>query len=169
MNNQKDNIGQEIALRPRFTKMVPQSLEDIIEAFEKAKLNANEVVVTIATHHIFLKIPKAKQHFWSPQLDLEIYPTLSEGTPIKAIFGPKPTVWTLFMFLHFVVVILFLGFGIWAYSQYTLKQPYALPLFLMLFMILIWWILYLAGRLGKNAGKKEMLLLLNFFEKVINT
>lgn len=115
--------------------------------------------------HVFLKISKDKQHFWSPQLDLEIIEGEGEKSMLHGLFGPKPAVWTLFMFLHFAVGILFIGFGIWAYTKASLKEPYAIPLALMCFMILVWFVLYFAGRMGKTTGHAEMHQLHGFMKK----
>lgn len=160
-------LGEEIVLRPRFSKDLPYSFEDTIIAFEKVKKNTKDVIVTIAEHHVFLKIPKHKQHFWSPQLDLELFEQENNTTLLKGLFGPKPAVWTLFMFLHFAVGSLFLGFGIWAYTNASLKNPYVLQMVLMVLMVIAWVVLYFAGSMGKHAGKKEMYQLYNFMEKTI--
>ena len=59
------------------------------------------------------------------------------------------------MFLHFLVAGLFMVFGIWAYTNWTLNDPYNLQLILMGLMVLLWFVLYAAGRLSKQKGKKE--------------
>jgi hypothetical protein len=107
--------------------------------------------------HVFIKIPKAKQHFWSPQLHLEIntYDNTNLST-VHGLFGPNPTVWTLFMFLHFVVVGLFLGFGIWAYANWSLETSYTIQLTITCLMVLVWFVLYFGGRIGKKAGTDQM-------------
>ena len=81
---------------------------------------------------------------------------------LHGLFGPNPTVWTMFMFLHFFVAGLFIAFGIWTYSNWTLENPFGLQLGLMLLMVAAWFGLYLAGRFGKHKGKDEMHQLYDF-------
>lgn len=149
-------LGEEIVLRPRFSHDIQASMEHLLACFQQAKKNTEGVVVTQVEHHVFLKIPKEKQHFWSPQLDLEFSSYEEGNTQMRGLFGPKPNVWTLFMFLHFAVASLFIAFGIWAYTNATLNNPYQLQLALMILMVLAWFVLYWAGRMGKKAGKAEM-------------
>lgn len=160
-------LGEEIVLRPRFKYDLNVSTEVALNAFEKVKNNGDEIVVTCVEHHVFLKIPKHKQHFWSPQLDIEITEFEEGKTNLSGLFGPKPAVWTLFMFLHFGVASLFIAFAIWAYTNASLKSPYSLQIVLMALMILAWFVLYFAGRMGKSAGKKEMERLYRFMQKTL--
>ena len=74
---------------------------------------------------------------------------------------------TMFMFFHFIVAALFLAFGIWAYTNATLGNKYAIQLFLTLFMIVIWFALYFAGRMGRKKGKPEMHQLHNFMNEIL--
>jgi hypothetical protein len=122
-------------------------------------------VISSSDDHIFIRITKQKQHFWSPQLHLEIISLEEQKSFLQGFFSPNPTVWTMFMFFHFVVAILFLGFSIWTYTNYTLHSSFALQLAGMFFMILIWIGLYFGGRMGKLAGKKEMHAQYDFMKK----
>lgn len=148
-------LGEEIVLRPRFTLQLPKNQTAILKSFEKAKENNDAVTVVLSDDHVFLKIPKELQHFWSPQLDLEITKEDENSSALKGLFGPKPEVWTFFMFLHFLVALLFCVFGVWAYTNWSLGDSFAIPLFLMLFMVIAFIALYFAGSLGKQAGKKK--------------
>ena len=75
----------------------------------------------------------------------------------------------MFMFFHFIVAGLFIAFGIWTYTNISLGNSYAIPLFLNLFMVIIWALLYVAGRLGKAKGKPEMYTLHNFMKETLRT
>jgi len=160
-------LPNELVLRPRFKKQLMQPQENILQAFEATKSAQTNFVVTRVDDHVFIKIPKAKQHFWSPQLHLEIMATNETECELFGLFGPAPNVWTLFMFLHFLVATLFLGFGVWAYSNYSLDAPYTVQLVLMALLVIVWFALYFAGKLGKATGKKEMYALYGFMEKTI--
>jgi hypothetical protein len=160
-------LGEEIVLRPRFKLELEQSSDWALQAFESAKKETTEFVIHRSDDHVFLKIPKEKQHFWSPQLDLEIFQFEGEKTEVRGLFGPKPSVWTLFMFLHFAVIGLAAGMGVWAYSNAALKLPYFVQLLALFILALGWFVLYFAGRMGKSAGKKEMIALNQFMRQTL--
>jgi len=71
------------------------------------------------------------------------------------------------MFLHFGVATLFIILGIWAYSNASLGRPYQLQLGAMAFMVLVWVVLYLFGRLGKRRGRPQMNELHQFMKEAI--
>ena len=152
------SLTNEIVLRPRFKFNVNSDNESLLTLFEDAKKNQSEFIVSRVDDHVFIKIPKRNQHFWSPQLHLEINKNEDNETlsTIYGLFGPNPTVWTMFMFFHFIVAGLFIGFGIWAYSNWSLGDSYAIQLFVTLMMIVIWFALYFGGRIGKRTGMDQM-------------
>jgi hypothetical protein len=156
-----------IVLRPRFTIELNRNNETILQAFELAKKEQSDFIVTRSDDHIFIKFPKHKQHFWSPQLHLEINEIDKDTSKLYGLFGPNPTVWTMFMFFHFMVAGLFIAFGIWAYTNWTLKTDYAIHISLMLFMVIIWFVLYFAARIGKASSKNEMLKLHDFMNETL--
>jgi len=159
----------EIVLRPRFKMDLKQSNTSALKAFEDTKASQSNFIVTRVDDHVFIKIPREKQHFWSPQLHLEIMEVDQNSSTLFGLFGPNPTVWTLFMFLHFLIAGLFFAFGIWSYTNHSLGNPYAIQLFLTLFMVVIWFALYFGGRLGKATGKKEMHALHQFMNDTLTT
>ena len=163
------SLPNEIVLRPRFRMEYDSPNEDILALFEQAKANQDDFIVTRVDDHVFVKIPRQRQHFWSPQLHLEIFEIEEGKTKIHGLFGPNPTIWTMFMFLHFIVAGLFFGFGIWAYTNWTLDKDFAIQLFLTLMMVVMWFVLYFAGRLGRAAGKDEMHQLHWFMVDVLNS
>lgn len=152
------SLTNEIVLRPRFKFDVNQSNEMLLELFEATKKAQSNFIVSRVDDHVFIKIPKEKQHFWSPQLHLEInkQETDTNSSTIYGLFGPNPTVWTMFMFFHFIVIGLFFGFGVWAYSNWSLGTNFSIQLFLTLFMVVIWVVLYFGGSMGKKTGMDQM-------------
>ncbi|SDH97298.1 GTP-binding protein [Winogradskyella thalassocola] len=161
------SLTNEIVLRPRFKFEVTTNNETLLKGFEDSKLNQNNFIVSRIDDHVFIKIPKKDQHFWSPQLHLEINEEDSHKSVVHGLFGPNPTVWTMFMFFHFIVAVLFFGFGIWAYTNATLGNSYAIQIALSLLMIVIWFALYFAGRIGRSKGMSEMHKLHGFMKETI--
>jgi hypothetical protein len=160
-------LSNDIVLRPRFKIEIDRENEKALEAFEKLKTAQTDFVVSRVDDHVFIRLPKSKQHFWSPQLHLEINKKDHKTSFLHGLYGPNPTVWTMFMFLHFFVAGLFIVFGIWAYTNWTLKHDYWLQLALMGLMVVLWFVLYFAGRLGKRKGKPEMHQLCDFMKNTL--
>ena len=115
--------------------------------------------------HIFIKFNQKEAHFWSPQLHLEINEEDKDHSKLYGLFGPNPTLWTFFMFLHFGVATFFIIFGIWAYSSAALDRPYGVQIGAMVFMVILWFTLYAFGRAGRRKGKPQMSQLYSFMNK----
>jgi hypothetical protein len=162
-------LSNEIVLRPRFKKSMAFPAEAVLAAFEAEATSTKEFTVSRVDGHVFIRILKSKQHFWSPQLHLEITEDETNGTILKGLFGPNPTVWTMFMFFHFALAITFVAAGIWLYTSISLDKPYVFPIVIMCFLLLGWFALYASGRLGKKAGAKEMKALYAFMKHVFKT
>lgn len=162
------SVTNDIVLRPRFKLELTQNNEKLLKAFEDAKNTQSEFIISRIDDHVFIKLPREKQHFWSPQLHLEINNEPDNKSCIlHGLFGPNPTVWTMFMFLHFLVACLFIGFGIWAYTNWSLGNNYAIQIFITLLMVVLWFALYFGGRVGKATGTDQMHELHEFMNQIL--
>ncbi len=83
-----------------------------------SKKSQNRFIISCVDDHIFIKLPKQEQHFWSPQLHLEITEKDENSCSLHGFSGNN--VWTMFMFLHVAVGILFMVDLTWLYSNYNL-------------------------------------------------
>ena len=161
--------NSHVFLRPRFKIDLEEGSKEILEKFsDEFKSNDCKFLGNIVAGHVFISVSKKDEHFWSPQLHLEIIEKTEKTSFLKGLFGPKPQVWTLFMFIHFVIGIAFLGFAIMLYSKVSLKEPFILPLIMIIFLPLFWVLLYFLGKVGRETGKNQMKNLHDFMIKVIN-
>ncbi|WP_340077818.1 GTP-binding protein [Leptobacterium sp. I13] len=160
--------SNELILRPRFKLELSRSNEDVLQLFEKKHSKKSPFVVKRIDNHVFIKLTKEESHFWSPQLHLEIDEVNNSKSELYGLFGPNPTLWTFFMFLHFGIATIFIIFGVWAYSNWSLNQSYAMQLGVMVLMVFCWGALYFIGRMGKAKGKVQMNMLYTFMKDVIN-
>ncbi len=151
-------IPNEIVLRPRFQIELGSPNEVVLKKFEGHPNEGSLFVAKRIDDHVFIKISQEEAHFWSPQLHLEINKIENDvkKSRLYGLFGPNPTLWTFFMFLHFGVATTFIIFGIWAYSNWSLKTDYGVQLAICLSMIFGWISLYVLGRVGKLKGKEQM-------------
>ncbi|HMB64719.1 MAG TPA: hypothetical protein VKN36_16685 [Eudoraea sp.] len=160
-----ERLPSEIVLRPRFKLLLQESKERSLCNF--IEFQRSPYIVKRLDDHIFIKFKREHAHFWSPQLHLEFTEENHHTCEVHGLFGPNPTLWTFFMFLHFGVATLFIILGIWAYSNASLGRPYQLQLGAMAFMVLVWVVLYLFGRLGKRRGRPQMNELHQFMKEAI--
>ncbi len=147
-------LSNDVKLRPRFQIKLTTSKEEALDKLEKG--GQDPFLVKRVDDHVFIKFKKSHAHFWSPQLHLEINDSDEGLSRLYGLFGPNPTLWTFFMFIHFGVATFFIIFGIWAYSYAALDEPYGFQVGAMIFMVVLWFVLYAFGRAGRRKGKPQM-------------
>ena len=150
-----DDELNRILLKPRFKLRYEEPREQILQAFKDLLEQKKNYPSKMVDHHVVIDVPNGEEHFWSPQLHVEIEEE-ENYTVVKGILGPKPKIWTMFIFFHFIVAGVFFILFVIFYSQWSLDQDYALSLGLMAAMPVIWVLLYFAGQLGKKFGYKQM-------------
>ena len=166
MEEQKNSA---IYLRPRFKMDFDETQQQVISKFKENLKEENcKYCSKIVDGHIVIDVPKDENHFWSPQLNIEIEKTESEKTIVKGLFGPKPQVWTLFMFFHFAAAVAFIGFLVLAYVQWSLKTDNSFALIMVIGLPILWIVMYFLGRLGKKRGHKQMDELHSFMMRTLN-
>lgn len=166
MENEND-----IRLRLRFYKDLDENLETVRQKFIDYKEHLSEdFFMKIRRNYIQFTVSGNKQRYWSPYLTLELEEKEgSEGkaTHIRGLFGPAQTLWTFFIFLHFIIAGLFLIFMMFAYSNYSLKKPYTADLIVMGLMVFCWILLYFIARQTRENGYGQMEELEQEFLKII--
>lgn len=160
-------LPNEIVLRPRFQMELEQSCPQIVKRFTEVKKTQSKFKISCVDDHIFIKLPNKDQHFWSPQLHLELSETLEDKCELHGFFGPNPTVWTMFIFFHVAVGILFMVDLIWMYTRYNLDNSIGLQIGISIALVILWVLLYIAGRIGKKKGKLGMRELYDFMMEII--
>ncbi|RYC51855.1 GTP-binding protein [Flagellimonas olearia] len=160
------DFTNEIVLRPRFQLALKTDLDHIKQVFDS--VGDGQFVVKRLDEHIYIRFQPSEITFWSPQLHLELISFEEGESQIHGVFGPNPTLWTFFMFLHFGVGTLFVILGVFAYSNHSLGKDVTLLLVGMFFLVLIWFGLYAFGRMGKSKGKPQMEQLKDFFRKMVS-
>lgn len=156
-----------IELRPRFQLKTPLQREQLLEQFRHhlAK-NSQGFHGTVRDYHVVINVPRKDQHYWSPQLDISIEEKETK-TLIKGLMGPKPTVWTKFVFIYSTLGLL-ATFGLMTgFSQLTLDQtPWGMWVFGIASIALI--AAYAIAQAGKKLGHNQMHELYNFLLDELN-
>jgi peroxiredoxin len=151
------DANNEIKLRLRFYKDVEENIETVRKKFEVFKINCTQdCPLKTKNNHIWMNMPDSKRKYWSPHLHLELEPKDNNETHIRGLFGPEPNLWTLFMFLHFIVAGIFIIFSVMAYSNHFMKRPYTMDLIVMMLMVIVWFLLYFIARQIRYKGYEQM-------------
>ena len=163
-----DDKLNRILLKPRFKLRYKESKDEIIGKFKRRLKDPDCTYLSkVIDHHVVIDVREEEEHFWSPQLHVEIEE--EDGlTVVKGILGPKPKIWTFFMFLHFVVAVSFFVFFVIFYSNWSLDQDYGFAMTMCLLMPVLWIVLYFAGQLGKKFGYEQMKGLHGFLLRVLD-
>ena len=158
---------KSIALRPRFEVESKNSVEKILERAKTLKSELkSDYQIKIIDEHLYFYFSKEKRKYYSPFLHLEL--EAEEGkTKVKGLFGPEQLLWTLFMFLHFIVAGLFLVFSMMAYTHWSLNQSIVLDVVVMTFMVVFWILLYVIARINREKGVPQMHELEDLMYKVL--
>ena len=93
-------------IRPRFKFNVNSSSTEVMEHIRTLLAETpNHITGKIIGDHVILDITGEDVHYWSPQLNFRVEEDedTSGKTLVAGLIGPRPSVWTLFMFLYFSI------------------------------------------------------------------
>ncbi len=152
-------------VRPRFKHLVTTNSEEVEAVIMSAVRSTNYVYTEgFVQGHADLKIPAEERHYWSPQLHVSTEQT-DEGTIIRGLYGPNPTVWGMFFFGYLTVGVLFFFAGFWGLTKLTLGHSaeilWALPALAVVALVL-----YLVAQMGQKLGAEQMYRLHYFYEEI---
>ena len=145
-------------IRPRFAFEVQMPAHEVFDRLRRQK-EADEggVVSNIIDDHVILDVPERERHFWSPQLNFRVEP--SEDAPdramLKGLIGPRPSVWTLFMFIYFSIGTIGFFISCFGVSRWMLGEWSNLTLALPLAAIFMA-TAYKAGKYGEKLGHDQI-------------
>ncbi len=155
-------------IRPRFQLVSRFSLNELIQKITLAIHEDNAPCKARIVHdHIVFFFPTEQQHYWSPQLSLSIEENDHEkGSIIRGLYGPRPAVWTMFVFFYSSIALAILFISIFGLSYISLgKTPHVFWLLPVLLIILL--SLFRVSSLGKKMGEAEIITLHKFLESCI--
>ena len=157
----------QIEIRPRFQQHSRLSQEEVIHRFRQAlDRQEDSIKGLIVDHHITLRFPRAEQHFWSPQLSLEIEPADTGGSLIRGLYGPRPSVWLMFVFFYSLLGFVSMIIAVIGFSERSLGLPGRI-LWLLPVAGFIVVMMFLSARTGQKLGREEMFRLRDFFHAAL--
>jgi hypothetical protein len=154
-------------VRPRIKFETERSAEDITKTIQ-LRLKSGVCVCNGQVTKNFATIypPKEEQHYWSPQLTV----TLEEQngkTLVRGLYGPRPAVWTMFVFFYSLIGFLTMIVTMVWLSYRTIGHEtwivWLIPALVLLFLSL-----YLVAYFGQRFGHKQMTSIHRFFEDCVD-
>ena len=153
-------------IRPRIrveTEYSPDQLRDVFS--QKLKQDRSKIEGTVLSNFVSIAPVKEDQHYWSPQLTITIEKT-EHGSLLRGLYGPKPSVWTMFVFFYSVIGFAVLIVSMIGLSYWSLNKGSTI-LWLVPVLILLFLTLYLVAYLGQKFGQKQMIHLHHFMEECL--
>ncbi|WP_333696383.1 hypothetical protein [Flavobacterium sp.] len=162
------DLDNQLPLRYRFDKVVRVPYDTLLARCESLKTTVEpDYKIKISGHHIWLHIGLLSREKHSPHLHLELEKMEDGNTFVRGLFGPDPVLWTLFMFLHFIVAGIFIIFSMIAFSKWSLNQPFQFDLVVMFAMVNAWFLLYFIARLNRKKGLQQARELEALMERIL--
>lgn len=151
-------------MRPRFRLEVPLPPDELHRRLSARLACAGcPCRALVLGNHVEVMIRADLAHFWSPRLSLEMTPH-EGGTELHGLFGPNPSVWTLFL-AGYAFLILSGGFAaVLGLVQLGLHQP-AWGLTVAAACALACVLPWLGSRLGQRLAAEQMELLRCFLRE----
>lgn len=153
-------------VRPRFKQISPLPIDTLVKQLNE-KLESCPTCVegmVFKTHGLF-RIKPEEQHFWSPQLTISFEET-PDGTIIRGMYGPHPTVWSIFTFGYAVLGLAFFFISIIGFVRLSLGLSHGI-LWVLPVIIVLLIILYIMSQVGQKVGAEQTFALHHFYEDAI--
>jgi hypothetical protein len=153
-------------LRPRFRLTSNKDPQVVLEMIGEQLMKNNSMFKgQVVQEHAFIRLPEEKQSYWTPELHVWVREQDGE-TIIYGVMGPKPKIWTMFMFFYVgILTSAFFG-GTYGVIQMMLGMDapflWSIPLGI-LGLIFV----FAAAQYGQYKGKKQMELLRQFLEEAV--
>jgi hypothetical protein len=153
-------------IRPRFRQQVKFSYEDIQDRVKNGLHERKGSYMAIyLPNQITLKIKPEDRHFWSPQLNITLEEK-EDGTLIRGLYGPNPSIWAMFFFAYSAlgIIILFAGMVVLSQLSLGMETPlwWVIPLCTGLIIII-----YIIAQAGQKIGAQQMFDLHHFYEEIL--
>lgn len=169
MNKHHKQIFLEEGIRLRFHIESAYTKEELV-AIIKSNLAKEDAVCTgrAKDRYATLLVSKEDRHYWSPQLSLTFEDDDEQKNTclIRGVYGPAPSVWTMFVFFYSLIGFLILIIGVMGLSNMSLGKSSSILWFVPI-LVVVFFSLYMVSYFGQNMGKEQMIVLHRFFKECL--
>ncbi|MGO2294762.1 hypothetical protein [Psychroflexus halocasei] len=165
-----NKLNEQAQLKIRFSTETEMSQSLFKEEVKKShqKISDKFQLKLSGDQHVWISFTKKHRKLYSPQLHLEYIKEEKEKPIIKGTFGPDPNLWTMFMFFHFFLAIVFIALLMWFYTNYSLGNSNAVVYSLMATISLLWIGLYIFARQNRLRGKEQTKELFEIYKIIVH-
>lgn len=161
---------KKIRSRPRFKVYTKATKEQLIDVIKKNLEKNTKIVGGYANKEFaMVRLRKDKEKFWAPQLQIrwEKDEDNKKVTVVRGIIGPRPNVWTLFMFCYGLSGALLITLGTFAVSEYYVKGE-SIWIWSIPFAFCLGFGTYIASKIGQRISKDHLHVIYNFVDDIFN-
>jgi len=153
-------------MRPEFTVELPVSADELMRCIESTLEQDNvRCRGRSARRCAELFVDQAERRFWSPHLSIQVQES-GAGSVLSCRFSPRPELWTLIMFVYFLMAFGALFGSAFGYVQWLLGHaPWgllALPIGILVIVLL-----HVASLIGQRLSSDQMDLLRERLDTVL--
>lgn len=158
-----------IRSRPRFkvvAKMTPEEFSDKLKVHFK---NHNRTLGGYVNREIgVIRLRQDRDKYWAPQLQIRVEENdeIPGTIYVRGLFGPRPSIWTLFMFSYGLGGAILLTTGLYGWIELALGIGNFWVWTNLLGILLILGP-YISARIGQQIAKNHMRVLRTFIETVL--
>jgi hypothetical protein len=154
-------------IRPRIRFEYKDSPSGFSETIKRRLNQQNNIDGEVLSNFITIYPVQEDQHYWSPQLTLTMEAT-EKGSLIRGLYGPQPSVWTMFIFFYALIGFATLMVSMIGLSFLSLGKDASI-LWLVPVLILLFCSLYVVAYLGQKFGHQQMIYLHHFMEECVGS
>lgn len=165
----KEIVIHAIRSRPRFKLSVKMQAEDFAQKLTKHLKDRNKNLVGYCNKEVgMIRLRKDEDKYWAPQLQLRIeqHPEKPNKIMVRGVFGPKSSIWTLFMFSYGLGGAIILTTGIYGWVELALGIGNLWVWTNLLGALLIIGP-FISAQIGQRIAKHHMEVLRTFIERVL--
>lgn len=153
-------------IRPRYRRVTEKDAKQVVESIVKELRNSKQIKGSTLENHAYLGIPDEEQKYWSPEMHVTVE-TLDDGTLVRGVIGPKPKIWTMYMFFYSAVVVMFFLGAALGISEWMLHMDapwlWSIPVCIVLYLMVI-----AAAKYGQYKSIQQMKRILDFLEYAVD-
>lgn len=160
---------KSIRNRPRFKFYTQMHPEEFTSKIKKHLENYSQVLRgTVHREEAIIRLRKEEDKYWAPQLQIRIEKNSEKenGFEVRGVFGPRPSVWTFFLFLYGLGGGIILTVGIYGWVEWALGIGH-----LWVWSNLVGFLLilssFIAAQIGQSLSKEHLTVLRDFIESVL--
>jgi len=148
-------------VRPRFECETSLSAAEITRRIQTALEQPDAPCQgRVSPGFVSLWLPAEEQHYWSPQLQMTIEES-ERGSRIRGLYGPRPAVWTMFVFIYALIGFSTVVVAVIGWSRRSLGLS-AHILWWVPVLVLLFGSIYATSHFGQRLGHDQMSTLHDF-------